>query len=117
MHYCHYFALLFIIMHHFSLLCTIFHYCALLSIPFILQTPCIIENPLYHRVPVTGTASQVHPSQVKSSLTVTMEDEIGELRRLIVSKLEELILSLTLGPDSVDSVTINELESIQGSGP
>ena len=25
-----------------------------------------------------------------------MEDEIGELRRLIVSKLEELILSLTL---------------------
>ena len=63
---------------------------------------------------MTGTASQVHPSQVKSSLTVTMEDEIGELRRLIVSKLEELILSLTLGPDSADSVTIDELESIQG---
>ena len=45
---------------------------------------------------MTSTASQVHPCQVKSSLTVTMEDEIGELRRLIVSKLEELILSLTL---------------------
>ena len=97
----HSYALFFIIMHYFSLLCFTFH-----SFYF--------TNTLYHRKPfISPSTRDKHsqsstspPSQVQS---VTMEDEIGELMRLIVSKLEELILSLTLGPDSADSVTINEL--------
>ena len=101
----HYYALLsllFIIMHHFSLLCITFHYCVLLFIIMLTFHSFYFTNTLYHRKPFISSStrdkhsqsSTSQPSQV--SLTVTMEDEIGELRRLIVSKLEELILSLTL---------------------